>query len=263
VPLLELVPRSFGEYEAAGGGRGLQAALAAWPVAVIQEVALSGLRGRGGAGFPTGKKWRAVRAVGAGPRYAVCNAAEGEPATFKDRLLLRTNPYQVLEGLAIAAYAVGAERAYVGLKEAFTPEIQALTRALEEMRDADALGPVPVEIVGWPTRFVGGDGSARRIFDEPLPAAATVRTVLRGLSARFPELAAALWHDGDLGEHIEVLVNDAVLGIEHTLDSPLRPGDTVGGPAVIEEYGSTLPLHPGFRAEVDRLGNLVVVRDLA
>ena len=60
--------------------------------------------------------------VGAGPRFAVCNAAEvREPATFKDRPWLRTNPYQVLEGLAIAAYAVGAERAYVGLKEAFTP----------------------------------------------------------------------------------------------------------------------------------------------
>ena len=143
MPLLDLVPRSFGEYEAAGGGHGLQTALAAWPVAVIQEVARSGLRGRGGAGFPTGEKWRAVRAVGAGPRYAVCNAAEGEPATFKDRLLLRTNPYQVLEGLAIAAYAVGAERAYIGLKETFTTEIQALTRALGEMQDADALGGVP------------------------------------------------------------------------------------------------------------------------
>jgi hypothetical protein len=78
VPLLELVPRSLGEYEAAGGGRGLQTALAAWPVTVIQEVARSGLRGRGGAGFPTGEKWRAVRSVGAGPRYAVCNAAEAE-----------------------------------------------------------------------------------------------------------------------------------------------------------------------------------------
>ena len=86
---------------------------------------------------------------------------------------------------------------------------------------------VPVEIVGWPTRFVGGDGSARRVFDEPLPAAATVRTVLRGLSARFPDLATALWHGADLGEHIEVLVNDAVLGIHHTIDSPLRPGDRV------------------------------------
>jgi molybdopterin converting factor small subunit len=87
---------------------------------------------------------------------------------------------------------------------------------------------LPVEIVGWPTRFVGGDGSTRQLFEEPLADGATVRSVLRGLSGRFPALAAALWHGNDLGEHIEVLVNDAVLGIDHTLDSPLVPGDRIG-----------------------------------
>ena len=86
---------------------------------------------------------------------------------------------------------------------------------------------VPVEIVGWPTKFVGGDGSTRRLFEEPLADGATVRSVLRGLSARFPELQAALWHGASLGEHIEVLVNDAVLGIDHDLDSPLAPGDRI------------------------------------
>jgi molybdopterin converting factor small subunit len=90
-----------------------------------------------------------------------------------------------------------------------------------------AAATVPVEIVGWPTRFVGGDGGTRRLFDEPLGEGATVRSVLRGLSARFPELQAALWHGDRLGEHIEVLVNDAVLDIEHTLDSPLAPGDRI------------------------------------
>ena len=86
---------------------------------------------------------------------------------------------------------------------------------------------VPVEIVGWPTRFVGGDGATRKLFEEPLADRATVRSVLRGLTARFPELEAALWHGPDLGEHIEVLVNDAVLGIKHELDSPLVPGDRI------------------------------------
>ena len=86
---------------------------------------------------------------------------------------------------------------------------------------------VPVELVGWPTRFVGGDGGTRRVFDEPLAAGATVRSVLRGLSARFPDLAAALWHGDGLGEHIEVLVNDAVLGIDHELDSPIAEGDRI------------------------------------
>jgi len=86
---------------------------------------------------------------------------------------------------------------------------------------------VPVEIVGWPTRFVGGDGGTRRLFEEPLAPGATVRSVLRGLSRRFPDLQAALWHDDALGEHIEVLVNDAVLGIHHDLDSPLSAGDRI------------------------------------
>ena len=86
---------------------------------------------------------------------------------------------------------------------------------------------VPVEIVGWPTRFVGGDGATRRLFEEPLTDGATVRSVLRGLSGRFPDLEAALWHGRDLGEHIEILVNDAVLGIDHDLDSVLKPGDRI------------------------------------
>jgi molybdopterin converting factor small subunit len=86
---------------------------------------------------------------------------------------------------------------------------------------------VPIEIASWITKFVGGDGSGRRVVDEPLAPGATVRSVLTGLSAKFPELHKALWHGKDLGEHIEVLVNDAVLGIEYDLDSPLRPGDRI------------------------------------
>jgi len=226
VPLLDLVPRSFGEYEAAGGGRGLQTALAAWPVAVIQEVARSGLRGRGGAGFPTGEKWRAVRAVGAGPRFAVCNAAEGEPATFKDRLLLRTNPYQVLEGLAIAAYAVGAERAYVGLKEAFTPELQALGRALQEMRDADALGGIPVEIVLGPDLYLFGEETGLEEVIEgrpPLPRVA--RPFMQGLFAKPPE------DNPTLVNNLETLAN-----VPHILaDGPdwLRANGTEGAPGTM------------------------------
>jgi len=86
---------------------------------------------------------------------------------------------------------------------------------------------VPIEIASWITKFVGGDGSGRRVVDEPLTPGATVRSVLAGLSAKFPELHRALWHGKELGEHIEVLVNDAVLGIEHDLDSPLRVGDRI------------------------------------
>jgi hypothetical protein len=89
------------------------------------------------------------------------------------------------------------------------------------------VGTVEVEVASWITRFVGGDGTGRRVFDEPLTPASTVRSVLEGLTARHPELRAALWEAGELGEHIEVLVNDAVLGIAHTIDSPVKPGDRI------------------------------------
>jgi molybdopterin converting factor small subunit len=88
-------------------------------------------------------------------------------------------------------------------------------------------GTVPVEVVAWVTKFVGGNGSQRRVFDEPLVPDATVRSILQGLSNRFPELRQALWVDKDLGPHVEVLVNDAVLGVSHELDSPVKPGDRI------------------------------------
>jgi len=86
---------------------------------------------------------------------------------------------------------------------------------------------IPVEIASWVTKFIGGDGTGRRVFEEAFTPGATVRSVLRRLSARYPDLDGALWHGDELGEHIEVLVNDAVLGVSHTLDSPLRPGDRI------------------------------------
>ena len=86
---------------------------------------------------------------------------------------------------------------------------------------------IPVEVLAWVTRFVGGNGSQRRMFDEPLPPDATVRIVLRGLSARFPELQQALWNGNDLAEDVEVLVNDAVLGVSHELDSSVKAGDHI------------------------------------
>jgi molybdopterin converting factor small subunit len=84
-----------------------------------------------------------------------------------------------------------------------------------------------VEIVSWITRFTGGPGTGTQVMQEPRPPGATVRSVLLGLSRRHPELHAALWHGDQLGEHIEVLVNDAVLGVSHDLDSALAPGDRV------------------------------------
>lgn len=151
---------SLDEYLRSGGGRPLAIARRGNPETVIEEIKSSGLRGRGGAGFPTGVKWTTVRNDPCPQKYVVCNAAEGEPGTFKDRWLLRLNPYQVLEGIAIAAYAVGAERAYVGIKGVFQKEIEILEGALKEMDDADMLKPVSIDIVRGPDEYLFGEEKA-------------------------------------------------------------------------------------------------------
>jgi NADH:ubiquinone oxidoreductase subunit F (NADH-binding) len=188
VPLLEKTVTSWSQYVESGGGRGLEVALGAPPDAVIEEVTKSGLRGRGGAGFPTGEKWRSIRTTGTGTRFAVCNGAEGEPATFKDRFLLRTNPYQVLEGLAIAGYAVGAKRCYIGIKESFAEEVRSVRQAVEEMQGAGALGGIPFELVLGPDLYLFGEETGLEEVIEgrpPLPRIA--RPFMLGLFAAPPK----------------------------------------------------------------------------
>ena len=188
VSLLGKTVTSLAEYLETGGGRGLEVALGATPEAVIEEVAKSGLRGRGGAGFPTGEKWRSIRTTGTGTRFAVCNGAEGEPATFKDRALTRTNPYQILEGLAIAGYAVGAERCYIGIKETFTEEVRAISRALEEMREADALGGRPFEVVLGPDLYLFGEETGlEEVIEGKPPLPRIARPFMLGLFASPPK----------------------------------------------------------------------------
>ncbi|CAN5916196.1 NADH-quinone oxidoreductase subunit NuoF [soil metagenome] len=148
------------EFCAAGGGQGLQRALRVGPEQVIDEVTWAGLRGRGGGGFPTGIKWRTVRDAACPTTYVVCNAAEGEPGTFKDRWLLRRNPYLVLEGLAVAAYAVGASRAFIATKAIFETENEAVERAMDELADQDLLGSVPIELVRGPDAYLYGEETA-------------------------------------------------------------------------------------------------------
>ncbi len=155
----EPVP-SVDAYLERGGGRGLAAAWALAPDEVIERVRGSGLRGRGGAGFPTGIKWRTVREDPCPTKYVVCNAAEGEPGTFKDRWLIRANPFLVVEGLGIAAYAVGAERAFIGIKAGFGPEVARLTAAMEEMAERDLVGPVPMELIQGPDEYLFGEEKA-------------------------------------------------------------------------------------------------------
>ena len=152
--------RSLQDFVATGGGLAYAAARQLEPQTIVEEITTSGLRGRGGAGFPVGKKWAGIRAAGPGRRFAVCNAAEGEPGTFKDRTLLRHNPYRVLEGLAIAAHAIGAEAAYIATKASYQQEADAIARAIEELRADGLLGDLPVTLVLGPDEYLFGEEKA-------------------------------------------------------------------------------------------------------
>jgi NADH-quinone oxidoreductase subunit F len=144
------------------GGQGLVRCREQGPEATLETIERSGLRGRGGAGFPTGRKWASILAGGpeVGDRYAVGNGAEGEPGTFKDRMLMRRNPYQVVEGLAIAAATVDAVGVYLAVKASFEPEIEAVGRALREMSEAGLVGDVPITLVTGPEEYLFGEEKA-------------------------------------------------------------------------------------------------------
>jgi NADH-quinone oxidoreductase subunit F len=132
-------PLSFKEYAAAGGYEGLRKAVAA-PEAVIEAVSASGLRGRGGAGFPVGLKWKTVRDAAADRRYVVCNAEESEPGTIKDRVILSGDPHAVIEGMAICGAAVGADRGFLCLRAGCRQARDTIEKALSEARTNGCLG---------------------------------------------------------------------------------------------------------------------------
>ena len=128
-------------YRRHGGYKALEKALKMEPGAVIDEVKASGLRGRGGAGFPTGLKWSFVPRNTGKQTYLLCNADESEPGTFKDRFLLERNPHGMIEGMAIAAYALGCHLSYIYMRGEFGFLEKPVTRALEEAYAAGLLGP--------------------------------------------------------------------------------------------------------------------------
>ena len=129
-------------YQSAGGYEALRKVLSGGMPQdqVIEEVKKSGLRGRGGAGFPTGVKWGFINRTAPGPRYLVCNSDEGEPGTCKDRDILRFNPHSLIEGMVIAAYAIGAAAGYNYIRGEFWEPYERFEAALEEARAAGFLG---------------------------------------------------------------------------------------------------------------------------
>ncbi len=133
-------PLSLDDYRLNGGLRGLERALSLGPKATVDEVLTSGLRGRGGAGFPTGIKWRTVAGVEADRKYIVCNADEGDSGTFADRMLMEGDPFLLIEGMAIAALSVGATMGYVYIRSEYPHAFATFSRAIERARAAGLLG---------------------------------------------------------------------------------------------------------------------------
>ncbi|EXJ16967.1 NuoF family protein [Imhoffiella purpurea] len=134
-------PDSFKGYVAVGGYAGMVRALSEMtPADVLREVTTSGLRGRGGGGYPTGLKWSTVAKMPAGQKYVICNADEGDPGAFMDRAVLESDPHRVLEGMAIAAYAVGANKGYIYVRAEYPLAVERLQTAIRKAKRAGFLG---------------------------------------------------------------------------------------------------------------------------
>lgn len=173
-------PISVEDYVAHGGFRGLKNALAMEPAAIVQAVTDSGLRGRGGAGFPTGIKWRTVLGAKAEQKYIVCNADEGDSGTFSDRMLMEGDPFVLIEGMTIAGRAVGATRGYIYVRSEYPYAEATLVQAIEVARKNNYLGEFDLEVRRGAGAYICGEetslleslegkrGQVR--FKPPLPA---------------------------------------------------------------------------------------------
>ena len=219
---------SLADYVGAGGGRGLDVARRLGPLGTIEHVEASGLRGRGGAGFPTGLKWRTVaESLSATvPPSVVINAAEGEPGTFKDRAILRRNPYKILEGALVAAAAIGADRIVVALKASFTTEVDRLHRAIAELEAQEWTQGLDLVVFEGPSHYLYGEETA-------------LLEVVAG-RAPFPRIAPPFRHG------VEEVGDDTVSAAQTTLASEGNPSPA---PPTLVNNAETLANVPGILAE--------------
>ena len=171
------------------GGQGIVTAERIGRQATIDLIAASGLRGRGGGGFPTGTKWAGIAAQDTSHRYLVCNGAEGEPGTFKDRALMRANPYQLIEGLMIAAFAIDAAEIYLCTKASYTAELERITRAVQEFQQAGICSDCTVNIIAGPDEYLFGEEKAMlEVIEGKPPLPRQFPPHEQGLFAQSPEL---------------------------------------------------------------------------
>lgn len=151
---------TYAEYREATGEGAVELARARDPQDLVAELQRSGLRGRGGAGFPAGLKWKTLAAHPCETRFVVCNAAEGEPGTFKDRWVLRRNPYPLIEGMLIAAHVLGARQLTIATKAEFGPELARIRQAVREVADAGLTEGLEFVVVEGPDAYLFGEEKA-------------------------------------------------------------------------------------------------------
>ncbi len=201
-------PLDIDAYRQAGGYRALEKALRTMtPGEVLEEVTRANLRGRGGAGFPAGLKWKAMRQNAGGPRYLVANADEMEPGAFKDRFLMEGDPHQFIEGIIVAAYAMQAEIAYIFLRASYEPAESRLRHAIAEAYARGYLGrnilktPFSLELYQHTSagRYICGESSAL------LNALEGKRAIPRAKTPR--STVAGLWGQPTVVNNVETLCN--------------------------------------------------------
>ena len=205
--LAETPVANLAAYLAARGGVGLEAARSAEPGAVIAELEASGLRGRGGAGFPTGTKWRTV-VEAASPTIAttvIVNGAEGEPGTFKDRTILRNNPYQVVEGALIAATVVGANAVVFAVKANGEEGVARLRRAIDEARLAGWAESIDIDVFEGPHEYLFGEETALLEALHGRPPFPRVAPPFRRGAVDVVQTAADAHSDSGLSSHVEMV----------------------------------------------------------
>ncbi|MEO8697840.1 MAG: NADH-ubiquinone oxidoreductase-F iron-sulfur binding region domain-containing protein [Acidimicrobiales bacterium] len=253
------------------GGLGIDRAQQIGPAATIEVVLASGLRGRGGGGFATGRKWAGIAAQAGTRRFVVCNGAEGEPGTFKDRALLRANPYQFVEGMIIAAFAVGAEEAFICLKESFERERAAVMRAVQEFQSAGICAECKVTIVAGPDEYLFGEEKAMlEVIEGKPPLPRWFPPYEHGLFATAPQFGwEATPASGVRGGPNPTLVNnvETLANVPHILargvewfrsmgtqESPGMIVTTVVGDVVAPDVGE-VELGTPLRAAIDAVGS--------
>lgn len=189
------------------------------PTTLLQTLFDSGLRGRGGAGFPTGQKWQTIFQHDCPVHDVVCNAAEGEPGVFKDRFLLRKNPYATLEGMAIACRVVNARAAYLAIKASFTKELAILKRALSEVQATGLFGETPFHLVAGPEEYLFGEEKALLNVIEnegPLPRTPEEPPYEVGLFATVESPNPALINNAQTFAHVATIARHGAAGFRST-----------------------------------------------